>query len=379
MKYLLFCTCLLLSPALTRAHDDAPIPGTGEQHTVEERLQALEAHQTELYHTLEEKKAAGLDSAITDRLTVSGLIEVEAAASDVASDDGSSDAASDLTLATVQLGLGISLNEIMSGDVSLLFEEGAFGADDTDLEIDEAALNFAHGPWSGRVGRQYLPFGVFHSHFISDPLTLALGETRETAVLAGYAYGPAALKAFAFNGDAEKTGEEDHIRDWGASLVLTPAEGVEVGGSYLSDLADSDAELLEEYTRRVGGWSAFAHLERGRLTLDGEVLGASKRFAASDLDSDGDGRGDRPLAWNLEVAWTPVEDVELALRYEGSDEFAGQPERQYGADVSWSPWEHTTLSLEYLHGEFDRDFSADDDGNVLDRQDLVTAQLAFEF
>jgi len=71
--------------------------------------------------------------------------------------------------------------------------------------------------------------------------------------------------------------------------------------------------------------------------------------------------------------------VELAARYEGSDEFAGQPERQYGVDVSWSPWEYTTLSLEYLRGEFDLDFSADENGNVLDRRDLVTAQLAFEF
>ncbi|HXV22509.1 MAG TPA: LbtU family siderophore porin, partial [Desulfuromonadales bacterium] len=232
----------LASPALTFAHGDAEEAATAIRNlSAEERLRLLEERQAEIYHTLAEKKGAGLAAKITERITISGLLEVEAAAADVEFKDGTSDAASDLALATAQFGLGVKLTEAISGDIIFLFEEGAFGADDTDLEVDEAAINFAHGPWSGRVGRQYLPFGVFHSHFISDPLTLELGETRETALLAGYTYGPATLSAFVFNGDAEKTRNEDHIRDWGASLVVAPTEGVELGGSYLSDLADTDA------------------------------------------------------------------------------------------------------------------------------------------
>jgi hypothetical protein len=275
----------------------------------------------------------------------------------------------------------VKLTEEVRGNISLLFEEGAFGDEDTDLEVDEAAIDINYAPLFGRFGRLYVPFGVFHSHFISDPLTLELGETRETAALVGYGHDLFSLSAFVFNGDAEKNGEEDHLRDWGASLVITPAEGIELGGSYLADLADSDAELLSlsEYRRRVGGWSSFATVERGPFEASAEILGAVKSFAAADLDADGDGKGDKPLAWNLEVSWSPVEQVELAARYEGSDEFAGQPERQYGVGASWSPWEYTTLSLEYLRGEFDHDFSADEDGSVTDRRDLVTAQLAFEF
>jgi hypothetical protein len=378
----LLFTSLLLAPAMAFAHSDQPAATGSGAASVESRLESLEVRQAEIYHTLAEKKTAGLASSITDRITISGLLEVEAAAANVKFDDGSKDAASDLALATAQFGLGVKLTEAISGDIIFLFEEGAFGDDDTNLEVDEAAINISLGSWSGRVGRQYLPFGVFHSHFISDPLTLELGETRETAILASYEYGPATLSAFVFNGDAEKLGNEDHLRDWGASLVLTPAEGIEMGGSYLSDLAESDAELLTEYRRRVGGWSAFALLEQGPFGFSAEVLGALKSFAASDLDTDGDGKGDKPIAWNLEVSWAPVEKVELALRYEGSDEFAGQPKRQYGVDVSWSPWENTTLSLEYLRGEFDRDFAGDflsSADSPADKRDLVTAQLAFEF
>jgi hypothetical protein len=360
-----------LEEGLTGLEEGAP---AGNPSSYEERLKALEERQAEIYHTLAEKKAAGLASQIAERLTISGLIEVEAAAESVELADGSSDAASDLALATAQLGLGVKLTEEVRGNISLLFEEGAFGDEDSDLEVDEAAIDINYAPLFARAGRLYVPFGVFHSHFISDPLTLELGETRETALLLGYGHDLFSVSAFAFNGDAEKRGEEDHVRDWGASLVLTPAEGIELGASYLADLADSNAELISKYTRRVGGWSAFAVVERGPFGVSGEVLGATRSFAAADLDADGNGKGDKPLAWNLEVSWALRENVELALRYEGSDELAGQPEAQYGADASWSPWEHVTLSLEYLRGEFDKAF-----GDGLDQRDLVTAQLAFEF
>ncbi|MFA5516041.1 MAG: LbtU family siderophore porin [Desulfuromonadales bacterium] len=378
----LMFTSLLLVPALAFAQGDQPGAAGTDAASIESRLESLEARQAEIYHTLAEKKEAGLAEKITERISISGLLEVEAAAANVKFDDGSKDAASDLALATAQFGLGVKLTEMVSGDIIFLYEEGAFGDEDTDLEVDEAAINFEHGPWSARVGRQYVPFGVFYSHFISDPLTLELGETRETAVLAGYTYGPATLSAFVFNGDAEKSGNEDHLRDWGASLVIAPAEGIVLGGSFISDLADSDAELLSEYRRRVGGWSAFAIVGHGPFGFSAEALGAVKKFAASDLDEDGNGKGDQPLAWNLEASWAVRENVELALRFEGSDEFAGQPERQYGIDVSWSPWENTTLSLEYLRGGFDRDFAGDlvsSADSPADKRDLVTAQLAFEF
>jgi hypothetical protein len=45
------------------------------------------------------------------------------------------------------------------------------------------------------------------------------------------------------------------------------------------------------------------------------------------------------------------------------------PEDQYGAAVTYGLFENTSLSLEYLHGEFEND----------DERDLLTTQLAVEF
>ena len=136
---------LLLCAAPLLAAETAVAPAL----SLEARLQELEARQAELYHTLAEKKEAGLASNITDRLTVSGLLEVDANADKLHFADGSSAAASDLAVATVQLGLGAKVNETVSGNISLLFEEDA-GA----LDVDEASIDLTKGPWSARIGRQ---------------------------------------------------------------------------------------------------------------------------------------------------------------------------------------------------------------------------------
>ena len=349
---------LLTVPALAAAmsgHDQVQVAQAYPRNEViEKRLETLESQQAEIYHTLAEKKAAGLAEKITEKISLSGLIEVEA---------GFADSESDIALATAQLGFGMEVSEHLGGDLILLFEEGE------DFTVDEAAVNISNDAWFSRIGLQYVPFGVFNSHFISDPLTLELGETQEVAILGGYASDLFALSAFVFNGDAEKAGEDDRIRDWGASLTVTPLEGFEAGVSYLSDLADSDAGLLFDedlnpenlYTDRIAGYSAYAIYGFGPLELSGELLGA--------LEKSDDLGGLKPFTWNLELAYAAAENVEVAAKLEGSDELPDAPEKRYGVAVAWSPVEHVTLAAEYLRAEFEE---GDDD-------DVVTAQLAFEF
>jgi hypothetical protein len=371
MPYLITLIFLLL-PGMILAAD------RNEIDALKQRVGLLEQQNAELYHSLAEKKAAGSNTWISDHLNISGLLEVEAATERQRFKNGNTDSASDLTLATAQLGLGIEVNEYFGGDLIVLFEEEAEGAD--RIEVDEATINLASGAWSGRIGRQYLPFGHFHSHFINDPLTLELGETRATALLAGYDGSNWRLSAFAFDGKADRKTGEGQLDDFGLSLRLTPHKSLEVGVSYLSDLADSGAELADTYQRRVGGWSAYAEGPIGPLKLSGEILGAARHFAKADLDADGNGKGDRPLAWNLEAASDLSETVEIALRIEGSRDLAEQPELQYGASISWSPYPHVSLSLEYLRGEYDRCFAAvDDTGSPIASRNLLSSRLAIEF
>jgi len=365
---------LLLTPLLVLVQYSVTGAVENDSQNLEQRMKVLEETQTELYHTLAEKKAAGLSSKIADRITLSGLLEIELDADNIKFDGGDSTSSSDLVLATAQLGFGIMFTEEVRSNIILLYEEGSDG-----IEVDEAAIDIDYAPLFGRIGRIYIPFGVFNSHFINSPMTQELGETRETAMLIGYGHDLFSVSAYLFNGDAQKVGEESQLRDFGASLVLTPTEGLALGCSYLSDLADSDAELLSEYQNRVAGWSAFATYSRDAFGVSIEVLGATKVFSDADLDADGNGQGDQPLVWNLELSWAPQENLELAVRFEGSEEFAGFPERQYGIGLSWGYWESTTLSLEYLRGEYDSNFGRNEDDNLMETRDLVSALLAFEF
>lgn len=375
MQSLLLITMLGLLASLPFPAHAAEVIAIPVALSLEERLQALEARQIELYHTLAEKKSAGLSEAISTHVTLSGLLEVEGSATRLRLGGGSNDSASDLTLATAQLGLDARVNEQVAANLTMLYEEGG------EPDVDEAFVRLEQGHWQLRAGRVYLPFGAFHSHFISDPLTLALGETRQTAVELGYSQGMVQVNVFAFSGNEGRPGREDHINDGGLSLAVTPAEGLEFGVGVLSDLAESNAELLggNGYIRRAAGWSAYAHVQQGRLRLEAEILAAAHAYDAGDLDADTDGHGDKPQAWNLEASWELTSELEVAARCAGSRGLVEAPRRQYGLDLSWSPWENVTTSLEYLRQRYAAALAPVSRTRAVEDSDQLTVQLALAF
>ncbi|MHB8895107.1 MAG: hypothetical protein ACYC99_08035 [Candidatus Geothermincolia bacterium] len=178
---------------------------------------------------------------------------------------------------------------------------------------------------------------------------------------------PFALATFIFSGDAREDGEEKHVEDWGAAMTVAPAKGVELGVSYLSDLANTDAGLFADagnvYHGRVAGWSAFAVVALEPVEFSAEALGALESFAAAD-------GGGRPEAFNLEIAYDPAPSVEFALRYEWGHDLPNAVERRYGAATSWSPWKQVSLTAEFLRVEMGDDGAA---------ENLVTARVALEF
>ncbi|HHL40387.1 MAG TPA: LbtU family siderophore porin [Deltaproteobacteria bacterium] len=343
----------------------APAPGVS---SLEERIGRLERLNSELYRTLEEKKRAGMLREIAENVTVGGLVEVEAAA-DRNDLYGHS---SDVVLATVSIGLDARINEHIEGRVLLLWEE-----EQTEpMEVDIGTVRFIDPSGASLTGgRMYLPFGVYTSHFISDPMTLELGETRRSALLAAYENDLFEVSAAFFTGAVDGAASGGGIDDFTAALTVTPAAGVIVGGAYISDLAETGADLTGlaasggAPARAVAGYDLFLTAGTGALLFDAEYIGAASRFDPADLDADGDGRGDRPSALNVELAWNLREDLELAARYESSRELPSLPARQYGLDLTWRLRPNAALSVEYLHGRYrgggDRD--------------LVSTQLSIEF
>ena len=317
----------------------------------------------------------------SDRITLSGVVEVEAAYTDTDNDDES-----DITLATVELAVDTQVTDWVNVHALALFEEGE---ENDHLIIDEGIITIGNSdvsPLYAAAGRMYVPFGNFESNMISDPLTLELGETRETAVQLGFESEGFYGSAFTANGDARENGNE-RIDYFGANLGFgkeaEDGSGFDLGISFVNSIADSDnlqdtvtdADNLDDETPGIG---AYATLRRGNFTLIGEYLGATEDFAAADLAFDGNGA--EPESWNLEAGYDfkiANKEATFALAWQGTDEALALelPEDRYMAALSVSIFENTSLSFEWAH---DEDYSRSN-GGTGDDSDTFTAQLAAEF
>lgn len=320
--------------------------------------------------------AKGQPGTWADRISIGGLVEIEANSEGVDSGDASvpDTVSSDIALATVELVVDADIAKHVKGHVLLKWE-----GDPVDVDEGFIILNGDEIPFYLNVGKLYVPFGQFESHFISDPMTLEIGETNQSAVMVGFVNDWVELSVAAFNGDVDETGADNHIDGLAGSIILTIPEGsipnlnITTGMSYISNIADSnglEGETPGSVSNHVGGFSAFFSAAfKDKLFFEAEYLGATDDFVSGELSFDG-GTGSAPEAWNIEIAYAPAEGIELAAKVEGSDGLGNfLPERQYGAAFTYNLFDSTSLALEYLHATFKND----------DERDLLTGQLAIEF
>ncbi|NEV62213.1 LbtU family siderophore porin [Thiorhodococcus minor] len=371
---------------------------------IAEQQAALEGTPTRLKRLekdIEEKRAepaAGVAESWLDRIEIAGLIEVET--SYVSPYEGGSE--SDITLATAELGIAAQINDWGDAAISFLYEEDA-----TDLEVDIASITVSNPeatPIFFAAGQLYVPFGSYETNLVSDPLTLEIGETRETALQLGFVSGGFSGSAYVFNGDRKIDGE-NQIGTWGATLGYareSDAGAFALGAGYISDLGDSDT--LQEVTNenrtetlataqeegqdlsgysldpseRIGGWTLNAAAELGRFNLIGEYLAATDSF---DMDSLAyEDAGAKTAAWNIEAGIrfdVMGRDSVAAVAYQGTREAVALELPQERWLVGWSAevYRQTSLSLEWA---YDRDYDRSE-GGTGETGSTFTAQLAVEF
>ena len=326
--------------------------------SAESRIHYLESRIRDQDETLNNKVP---DTSVFNRVELSGVIEVEAGYED----PDNADSESSLTLATAELGITAQLTDRVSGEIVLLYEDDGEEA----LDVDVAAITLAASDsWAITAGQFYVPFGVFETQMISDPLTLEMGETRETAVQVGYSQGTFGLSAYLFDGDAR---EEDasKIDNFGLDLALAEerdAFSYAANLGYINDLGDSDGLIDYAGTRhdRVAGLTAGLIIVTGPFTLIGEYLGALDAFAT----------GEEPSAFNLEAGYgfdLAGREAGVAIGIQGTDDAAavGLPEDVVAAAFSVAVADNTALAVEYARAE---DYAGA-------KTETLTLQLAAEF
>jgi hypothetical protein len=330
--------------------------------------------------------AVGVLGKLAEHVTLSGLVEVEA---NFIEDDFEGNDESDIVLATVELGIDVDLHRYVSGHILLLWEE-----DETEpVDVDEGYITLGNTeffPVYLQAGKMYVPFGNFETHMISDPLTLELGETRESAALLGLEYRGFYVGGYAFNGDVDEIGEDNEIECFGFNggyAFENEQFSLDIGGGWINSIGESDvltdaleANGIGELDDYVEGLYGHAIISWMGLTLIGEYVGATDDFETNELEFRG--HGAEPESWNIELGYTfPVgaREAFVAAAWQGTDEALALelPEDRYmgGVGIEVYPGAGATLKLEYAH---DEDYD-EKDGGTGNEADMVTVQLAVEF
>ncbi len=312
-------------------------------------------------------------------ITISGAIEVETNYV-----DGPDDNSSDITLATAELAIEAAVTEGITANLLFLFEEDA-----TDPpELDEGFINIQLGetPFSITTGQFYLPFGTFESALLSDPLTLELGETRESALQLNYEQAHFHGAVFLFNGSAEESGDEEKIDSYGASAGFSH-EGhgytLDINLAFISNIADSntlqdgitDSRAMDS---TITGTTAQVTFSMGAITLSGEYLGANEQFKATDLSFKS--KGAQPSSSNFEIAYDfNIRDrnATIALAIQSTDEalILGLPQQRTAIALSVDILENTSITAELKHEEDYSKFQ----GGTGNNTNTSTLQLAVSF
>ncbi len=370
------------------AREEGAMKG-GEAPAAEEELPQLtgrgQVTAAEKTESAEEEAEEGKLSltAFGKSLELYGLVEVEASAGEAFDNSDSSD----VSLATAAIGLDAKLSEWSTGHLILLYEEGE---EDDHIIIDEGTITFGNleqFPLYLSLGKMYVPFGSYENNMISDPLTLEIGETRESALQVGFVKDGLSGSVYAFNGDIDETGKDDTIREYGANIGYTledEAWGLNLGLDWINNIGAS--KTLQPYLETTSGTVAdfpeglavHGALRYGQWSLLAEYLTALDSYLPAEVDFNG--QGAEPEAMMTEIAYfTNVfgRRVSLAVGYQWTDEALALelPESRYiGAVRAWL-LSNTAVALEYAH---DKDYSIEE-GGTDENAHTATMQVAIEF
>jgi len=329
---------IICAPAFADDHSSDKKNATERLENAEQRIQYLEQRMQDQNKTIASKQTKG--DNWSDALSFSGAIEVETGLSDP--ENGKS--TSDTTVATVELAAEATISDQLSANIVLLYEE-----DDSGIDVDVAELRyqFDNSDWFFSAGQHYVPFGTYESGLVSDPITLELGETRETTLTIGYEAENVNAGFYIFNGSNKKNGAEK-INNWGSNISYT-GEIVSFGVGYINDLADSDTIEgtlgSNDVSNYVDGATASVIINAGDITIIAEQLSALNTFTSAPL------AGAKPTARNVEINYAlqiAGKPATLAIAFQGTDEASALdlPEQKNLVGLSVDITDHLGLGFE---------------------------------
>ena len=322
--------------------------------TMEQRIKYLEERVASQDQMIVEKE--GEISALSDgwfnSVAIGGVIELELVSESPAGEDSTVSAG----VGKAELGITAAINDEWGSEIVVENDDGTIALADAFVTYEPG------GGLSAAMGQQTLPFGVYDTNLVSDPLTKDLGETALTSLVLSGEADPFGWSLFTYYEDDEET-----IDGFGVGLGTAmegddSAFGVDV--AWISDIGASDG-LSGMFDDDVGGLSASARGSMGPVSALLEIVTA--------LSSGGSGR--EPSAWHAEAAYSldlMGRDATFAVGAGGTQdaEAAEMAETVMLLGISVGIAEGVGLGIEWAQSEGYGAAGADD---------AITVQLAAEF
>lgn len=285
---------------------------------------------------------------------------------------------SDFALAKVELGADVTLSPNVHGHVLLLYEQGE---NDDNIAVEEGTIGLKI-PVTLPVelllslGRMYVPFGQFNSHFVTDPFTLEIGEINQVALQILLSHKTVEGSAAIYNEEVNVEGSNNaQIGDMAARIAVSLPEGtlgedvdLSLGGSFITNIAGTDglADMIggDQVSERTMGLGSFVSLSAMGAFLEGELV-----MAIGDIEVPG-GKKLKTRALNVELGYSlPDLPVEVAGKFEQLSEDSDNNTNRFGGVVSIGLFgEAASLALEFLRT---------DDGETA--ASSIVSQLTIEF
>ena len=342
---------------------------------MEKRIRYLESRVAAQDRVIVEKdrKIAELterqESSWVNGLEIGGAVEVEAVREKPSGESDTSSA----SVATAEVAIAAQVNDWVGSELVL-----AYDGDAEKVDVDTATVTFSgEGPFAVTAGKLTLPFGVYETNLVSDPLTLEFAETADIALVAEMSSG-------AFNGSIFGLhGSGDDLDNFGvaAGFALEDLDlpvPASLGGnfSYIREiLSDSVIENVidAELSTGLSGWAASVTVGFGDASLSGEYVASLDRVTSSKPTSRA-----VEAAYGLDVLGTPLT---VALGYSTTSKAVGEgfdlglPESRFLAGLAIELTQQVGLALEWRR---DRHYSIAA-GGTGGRDTALTGVLSLEF
>ena len=330
------------------------------------------------YRTPEERREAGLGYRLTDWMKVALLLEMEREQYRYTTTQGNRYSEKSVPDSNVQVALEFNVLDSLEANLVLELQK----SDNTTTFLEEAEISWDWNEWSISAGLLSPSFGEYYSHFIVGPM-LEFGELRRPAISVDYSiFEQWEVGGFLIESQVDRIGD-NQIVDWGLFTEwISQDESFRFGVSYLSDLSEGEESLIEQpnagFQSQVGGINVYTFWGAESFVLTLEMVKALRSF------SEFEPQHSRPWAANAELAYYPNDNLQLALRYEKSDELADAAKTRYGMSFRWAVAKNLTVAVDLLRARYEANGATDtveDDANelALKQEQQVAAQITFAF